>query len=87
MGRLEPAKADVGLAQLVGVTIPSRPAQTCRYQQEQEMTEAEYKEAKRQLDELNKAIDDAPMNAKPVFEGIAKLHDRVTKYERKRVAE
>jgi hypothetical protein len=46
------------------------------------MNYEEYVEARRQLDELNKAIDDAPMSAKPVFQGIAELHSKVTEYER-----
>ncbi len=48
------------------------------------MTEAEYLEAKRKLDEMCKAIDDAPDHAKPVFPGIVQLHDAVHRYERER---
>lgn len=47
------------------------------------MTEEQYLEARRKLDELNKAIDDAPYSAKPVFAGIVQLHDKVHRYERK----
>lgn len=44
--------------------------------------EAEYRAAKAELDQMNKAIDDAPSRAKPVFVGIAELHAAVTRYER-----
>lgn len=50
--------------------------------EDQKMTEQEYLEARRSLDAFNKAIDDAPITAKPVFKGIAELHAAVTKYER-----
>jgi hypothetical protein len=46
------------------------------------MTEAEYLEAKARLDAMHKAIDEAPMDKVPVFEGIVKLHTRVHRYER-----
>jgi hypothetical protein len=42
----------------------------------------EYLDARKRLNELNKAIDDAPMTAKPVFTGIVELHDAVHRYER-----
>ena len=45
-------------------------------------TKAEYKEARKMLNRINKAIDDAPSHAKPVFKGAAELHDMVTAYER-----
>lgn len=45
------------------------------------MTEVEYLEARRRLNELNKAIDDAPSTAKPVFKGIVELHTAVHRYE------
>jgi putative component of toxin-antitoxin plasmid stabilization module len=38
------------------------------------MTEQEYLNAKRELRRLNRLIDDAPMEAKPVFRGICELH-------------
>lgn len=53
---------------------------------EAEMTHDEYLLARQKLDELNKAIDDAPSTAKPVFEGIARLHDDVHRYERQQTA-
>lgn len=46
------------------------------------MTTAEYREARAELDRLNKAINDAPATAKPVFKGIVELHADVTRYER-----
>lgn len=46
------------------------------------MNTAEYREARAELDRLNKAIDDAPAIAKPVFKGIVDLHAAVTRYER-----
>jgi hypothetical protein len=45
-------------------------------------TPAEYRVAKATLDAMNKEIDNAPMSAKPVFKGIAELHDLVQIYER-----
>ncbi len=45
------------------------------------MTHQEYLAARKQLDELNAAIDAAPMSAKPVFAGIVELHDKVKRYE------
>jgi len=46
-------------------------------------TEKDYREERKLLDELNRRIDEAPSNAKPVFQGIASLHARVHRYERK----
>jgi len=46
------------------------------------MTHEEYLADRRQLDALNKKIDDAPMSAKPVFKGIVELAKRVQQYER-----
>lgn len=46
------------------------------------MSEAEYQEARRRLDDLCRQIDDAPAHAKPVFPGIVELHDAVHRYER-----
>lgn len=45
-------------------------------------TENDYREDRKLLDELNRQIDEAPSNAKPVFQGIASLHGRVHRYER-----
>jgi hypothetical protein len=46
------------------------------------MTEQEYLNAKRELRRLNRMIDEAPMEAKPVFRGICELHAVVADYER-----
>lgn len=46
-------------------------------------TEGDYEEDRKLLDELNARIDAAPSNAKPVFQGIVGLHDRVHRYEHK----
>ena len=46
------------------------------------MTYAEYLADKAKLDDLNRAIDEAPMESKPVFRGIVALHNRVKRYER-----
>jgi len=49
------------------------------------MTYEQYLEDRRLLDELNKRIDEAPADRKPVFEGIVALHDRVMQYERRHI--
>lgn len=46
------------------------------------MTHEEYLTDRAMLDALNRAIDEAPMTAKPVFRGITQLHKRVFRYER-----
>lgn len=46
------------------------------------MTYQEYLNAKAELDDLNRRIDEAPATAKPVFQGIIELHAAVMKYER-----
>jgi len=46
-------------------------------------TEEDYRCDRALLDELNRQIDEAPSNAKPVFQGIVTLHDRVHRYEKK----
>lgn len=48
------------------------------------MTKAKYKEARTLLDRLNKEIDDAPADRKPVFKGIVELHDAIMQYEHQR---
>ena len=45
------------------------------------MTYEEYLAAKAEFDRMNKAIDDAPLSAKPVFPGIVELQDRLIEYE------
>jgi hypothetical protein len=45
------------------------------------LLEADYVEARRLLDDLNRRIDAAPSAAKPVFQGIAWLHNLVCKHE------
>lgn len=47
------------------------------------MTRDQYLSDKTLLDDLNHRIDEAPLNAKPVFQGIVTLYDRVKRYERK----
>lgn len=51
------------------------------------MTHSGYLEARKQIDELNAAINAAPVTAKPVFIGLAKLHDAAGRYERKHGSE
>lgn len=46
-------------------------------------TEEDYRCDRDLLDELNRRIDEAPANAKPVFQGIVTLHDRVHRYEKR----
>lgn len=45
-------------------------------------TEEDYLEDRKLLDDLNRRIDEAPSTAKPVFQGVVGLHDRVHRYER-----
>ena len=44
---------------------------------------ARYARDKIKLDDLNRQIEEAPRERVPVFEGIAALHDRVRRFERK----
>jgi hypothetical protein len=50
------------------------------------VTREQYLADKAKLDELNRQIDEAHEHAKPVFEGICRLHNRVKRYEREHKA-
>jgi hypothetical protein len=50
-----------------------------------EVSEQEYRDARRELRRLNRMIDEAPMTAKPVFRGICELHAAVADYERYKI--